>query len=82
VQKKATLHAKEQGQGDEELLDEGNQICVVWWAPASYHSSLQNNTWDGRKAVHWESTSLKNVNVATKPFRAISASSGSITLTP
>jgi hypothetical protein len=63
VQKKATLHAKEQGQGDEELLDEGNQICVVWWAPASYHSSLQNNTWDGRKAVHWESTSLKNVNV-------------------
>ncbi|KAH2096508.1 hypothetical protein KXW65_004410, partial [Aspergillus fumigatus] len=82
VQKKATSHAKEQGQGDQEPLDEGNQIRVVRWAPASYHSSLQNDTRDGRKAVHRESTSLENANVATEPFGAMSASSGSVTLTP
>ncbi|PKX89924.1 uncharacterized protein P174DRAFT_463421 [Aspergillus novofumigatus IBT 16806] len=82
VQKKATSHAKEQGQGDEELLNEGNQIHIIQWALASYHNSLQNNTQDGRKAVHQESTLLENMNVATEPFRAMSASSGSVTLTP
>ncbi|KAH1890523.1 hypothetical protein KXW70_008011, partial [Aspergillus fumigatus] len=82
VQKKATSHAKEQGQGDQEPLDEGNQIRVVRWAPVSYHSSLQNDARDGRKAVHRESTSLENANVATEPFGAMSASSGSVTLTP
>jgi hypothetical protein len=79
VQKKAASHAKEQDRVDE---DEGSQIRIARSAPASYHNSLPDDTRDGRKAVHWESTPLENVNVVTESSGATSASSGSVTLTP
>ncbi|KAI2835493.1 hypothetical protein CBS11350_10019 [Aspergillus niger] len=80
VQKKITSHAEELSRGEEEPLDESNQIRVVRSAPSSYHSFLQDDTRDGRKAVHWESTSLENV--VTRSSEATSDSSGSVTLTP
>ncbi|KAF7166574.1 hypothetical protein CNMCM6106_002349 [Aspergillus hiratsukae] len=81
VQKITTSHAKELARVDEESLDEGNRIRVVLSAPPSYHNSAQDDTRDGRKAVHWESISLENVNVVAKPSGATSTSSGCVTLT-
>jgi hypothetical protein len=70
VQKIAISHAKEIARVNKESLDASKRIRVVLSAPPSHHKSVQYDTGDGMKAVHWEPISHENGKVDTESSRA------------
>jgi hypothetical protein len=81
VQKITPSHAKEIARVNKESLDASKRIRVVLSAPPSHHKSVQYDTGDGMKAVHWEPISHENGKVDTESSRATSTSTGHVTLT-